>query len=128
MVAVIVLLPAVLLIAFSLTYDWSGKVRASEEAVAVAQQAARAGVNEGMAPDTHQGGVGAAPSLDPAAARQGAQAFLTQAGVQGTVSVTGDRVVVTTQVDYQPKYLTMVGTLTGKGRGEASPEGQGSGA
>ena len=103
MVAVIVLLPAVLLIAFSLTYDWSGKVRASEEAVAVAQQAARAGVNEGMAPDTHQGGVGA-PSLDPAAARQGAQAFLTQAGVQGTVSVTGDRVVVTTQVDYPVSY------------------------
>lgn len=115
-IALVFLVPVLVMLGVGLTYDWSGKVRASEEAVAVAQQAARAGADAGAASSISSAAV---TSINPAKARQGAVEFLAQAGVEGSVTILGEQVVVTTTVPYQARFLP-VGTLTG--RGEASAE------
>lgn len=115
-IGLMLLVPVLMLLGVGLTYDWSGKVRASEEAVAVAQQAARAGADAGAASSMT---ASSASSVNPARARQGAADFLARAGVEGSVSIVGDQVIVSTTVPYQAKFLP-VGTLMG--RGEASAE------
>ena len=115
-IALVILAPILLLASFGLTHDWGGKVRAAEEAVAVAEQAARAGVDAGTQ-------AGAAKSgrvrLDRYQAERAARRFIERAGVQGTVTTGADRVAVEVTVDYEPKFLP-VGTLHGRGSGEAT--------
>ena len=115
-IALVILAPLLLMAAFGLTHDWGGKVRAAEEAVAVAQQAARAGVDAGTQAAAAKSGK---VRLDRYQAERAARRFIERAGVQGTVTTTADRVAVEVTVDYEPKFLP-VGTLHGRGSGEAT--------
>ncbi|MCV7576382.1 hypothetical protein AB0O26_09855 [Micrococcus luteus] len=115
-IGLVLLAPVVLLAGFGLTHDWAGKVQASEQAVTIAQQAARAGANAGAAGEL--GSSGKASKLNTAKASQAAQEFLNRSGAQGTVSVDPRQVRVSATVDYQPKFLP-VGPLQGHGEGTA---------
>lgn len=115
-VGLVILVPIVLMAGFGLTYDWAGKVRASEEAVTVAQQAARAGANAGAVGEL--GSSGEQSKINAVKARQAAQEFLNRSGAQGTVSVNGQQVQVSATVLYQPKFLP-VGPLEGRGKGSS---------
>ena len=84
-IGLVLLAPIVLLAGFGLTHDWAGKVQASEQAVTIAQQAARAGANAGAVGEL--GSSGKASKLNTAKASRAAQEFLNRSGVQGTVSV-----------------------------------------
>lgn len=112
-ILVLLLVPVVLLIAYGLSVDWAGKVRASEEAVTIALQAARSGANAGI---DSAAGEGEGVQLNRAEARRAAQAFLSQSGATGTVTVTNTQVIVDAAVDYTPKFIP-VGTLSGEGTG-----------
>ena len=114
-VALVIIVPMLMLATFGLTHDWAGKVRASEEAVTIAQQAARAGANAGAQAKVSSG---KAVTLDRAAAQRAAQAYLARSGAQGSVSVNAREVSVSTTVDYHPQFLP-VGTLHGRGEGTA---------
>lgn len=115
-IGLLLLVPALLLAGFGLTVDWAGKVQASEQAVVVAQQAARAGANAGASGDL--GSSAEQSRLDTVRARQAAQEFLAGSGAQGTVAVTATQVTVNATVTYQPKFLP-VGPLEGEGQGAA---------
>ena len=61
--------------------------------------------------------------MDPAAAARAARAYLEAAGVEGTVSVRGNAVQVSTRVTYRPVFLGVagVGPLTVTGSASARP-------
>ena len=67
---VLMLVPIIVLVGFGIGIDWNGKVRASEEAVTIAHQAARAGANAGT---TAGAARGEDITLDRAAAARAAQ-------------------------------------------------------
>lgn len=112
----VMLVPIIFAVGVGLTFDWAGKVRATEEAVVLAQQAARAGVNAGLYGDS---GAGTAAQLDRGQATRATQAFLAQAGASGVVTTTNEKVRVEVTVDYEPRFIP-TGTLHGRGTGEAS--------
>jgi hypothetical protein len=58
--------------------------------------------------------------VDPGAAGRAARAYLAAAGVQGTVSVSGGLVTVSTRVEYRPVFLSLVGVGPVAVTGEAS--------
>jgi hypothetical protein len=62
-------------------------------------------------------------SLDPAAAARAARSYLDAADVDGTVSVRGNAVQVSTSITYQPVFLGIagVGPLTVTGSASARP-------
>jgi hypothetical protein len=62
-------------------------------------------------------------SIDPAAAARAARAYLAAAGVDGTVTVEGNAVRVSTSLAYQPVFLGVagVGPLTVTGSASARP-------
>lgn len=107
-----------MMIVAGLVVDGGGKLRALQEADAVAAEAARAG---GQALDVAEAARGGAIAVDPAAAVAAATAYLSAAGVTGTVTVLdGQRLQVSTSIDYQPVFLSVigVGTLTANGEAE----------
>lgn len=112
---VLMLVPVIVLAGFGLGIDWNGKVRASEEAVTIAHQAARAGANAGI---TAGAGRGEDVQLDRAAASRAAQGMITEAGATGTVNITPTQVTVNVEVPYTPKFIP-TGVLTGRGQGTA---------
>lgn len=114
-VGLVLLVPVILLAGFGLTHDWAGKVRASSEAVTIAQQAARAGANAGAQADV---GSAEVSTLNPAQASQAARDYLARTGAEGTVHATATAVTVNVTVSYQPKFLPL-GSLEGKGEGTA---------
>ena len=109
---VLVLVVAVLAM-IGLSVDGGGKVRALERADNLAAEAARAAGQALQGPQAIQGGP---KVIDPAAAVTAAYAYLTAAGVDGTVTVWPDRrhVTVTVTITYRTVFLPLVGidTLT----------------
>jgi hypothetical protein len=109
-----------LLAMIGLVVDGGTKVRAIQQADRLAAEAARAA---GQAIDVPAAVVGDAPTVQPGAAAAAAQAFLTSAGVDGTVSVLdgGRRVAVTTTVAEDTVFLGLIGIhrVQATGRAEA---------
>jgi Flp pilus assembly protein TadG len=109
-----------LLAAVGLVVDGGGKVRALQRADEAAREAARAGSQMLDVPSAVRGnGV----RVDPAAAARAARAYLDAAGVEGTVTVRGNTVQVSTTLTYRPVFLSVagVGPLTVTGSATARP-------
>ncbi|GAA0611725.1 TadE/TadG family type IV pilus assembly protein [Streptomyces crystallinus] len=94
-----------------LAVDGGSKMRATERADYIAGEAARAG---GQAISPTDAISGTATVLDAQAAAAAAQAYLSAAGVTGTVSVSdnGTRLRVTVTGSYRTKFLPAVGIGT----------------
>lgn len=108
----------VMMMLVGLAVDLGGQVHAKQRAHDVAAQAARAGGQQLQAAPAIQGQFLA---VDVAAAKRAAQAYLSAAGVSGTVSVTGgDTITVSVTDTYQPTLLTFIGVRTLTVTGEAS--------
>jgi hypothetical protein len=98
-----------LLLMTGLVTDGAGMLAAKREAIDHANAAARAGaqaVDEAALRATRS------VRIDPGPAAAAAQQYLASTGHEGTVSVQGDRVVVTVSVSYRPQILSLVGVGT----------------
>jgi len=96
--AFVAILASAFLLCLGLVTDGGGLLRARNEAATLAQEAARAGVQQLDWASYREGTSEVA--LDPSAASAAAQSFLNAAGATGTVSVSGDTVIVTCSVGY----------------------------
>jgi Flp pilus assembly protein TadG len=98
----------VLLGIIGLVLDGGGKMRATERADSLAMEAAR---SAGQALDPAAAITGTDYRVDPQAAQAAAYAYLHQAGVSGTVSISADRTTITVTVSetYSTKFLPVVG-------------------
>ncbi len=85
--------------------DTGGKLQAANRAEAVAGEAARAGAN---ALDYSPSKIGDI-HLGFARAQNAAEKYISVAGFQGEVTVTGREVTVTTTGTYKPVFLTAIG-------------------
>nr|WP_232238687.1 hypothetical protein [Nocardiopsis dassonvillei] len=101
--------------------DGGGLMRARNEAATLAQEAARAGVQQ-LDWSSYREGTNEV-ALDPSAASAAAQSFLNAAGATGTVAVSGDTVTVTCSVDYSFTLLPM-GSTTVDATATARPHTQ----
>lgn len=108
---VAIIAPA-LLVLIGLVVDGGGQLAAARQAEGVAAQAARAGVD--ATPATLNGG------LSPQFAKQAAEQHLRDAGVAGTVTVSGGIVAVHTTVTYRTVFLGLIGVHALEGEGQAS--------
>jgi hypothetical protein len=107
------------LIMVGLAVDVAGHLHAMQESRAVAREAARAG---GQQVQTPAGVRGLGAVADPGSAAAAANAYLSQAGVAGSASVTGpDSITVTVISTYPTLFLSVVGvgTLSATGTAEA---------
>jgi hypothetical protein len=106
-----------LIVIIGLTVDGSGRFRMMQRADNIAAEAARAG---GQAINAGQAISGGAKVVDPALAVTAAQAYMTSAGVTGTVEVAADRqhLTVTVTIPYNTVMLSYIGvdqvTVTGR--------------
>jgi hypothetical protein len=104
-----------MLVVIGLVVDGGGKVRALQEADAVAAEAARHG---GQAVQAGTAIRGQDTVVDPPLAIAAAERYLAAAGVSGSVDiVAGTRLRVTTTTTYTPVFLHVIGigsmTVTG---------------
>lgn len=113
----VIVLVVALIAAIGLVVDGGGKIRALERADEAAREAARAGSQMLDVPAAVRG---ERVDLDPGAAGRAARAYLAAAGVEGTVSVSGPLVTVSTRVVYRPVFLGFVGVGPMTVTGEAS--------
>jgi hypothetical protein len=102
----VVVLVVALLAAIGLVVDGGGKIRALEHADEAAREAARAGSQMLDIPAAVRG---QRVDVDPGAAGRAARAYLDAAGVEGSVSVSGALVTVSTRVVYRPVFLGFIG-------------------
>lgn len=97
----------VMMMLVGLAVDLGGQVHAQQRAHDIAAQAARAGGQRVEAAPAIEGRF---LSVDTAAARSAAKAFLAAAGFEGTVVITGgDTITVTVTDAYSPKFLGIIG-------------------
>ncbi|MFI2373173.1 TadE/TadG family type IV pilus assembly protein [Streptomyces sp. NPDC018833] len=107
-----------LIVMIGIAVDGGGKMRATERADALAQEAARAGGQELDAGDAITAD---RIAVDPTAARAAALDYLRQAGARGTVTVSDDGKTLTITVDgeYRTRFLPVIGvtgmSVTGHG-------------
>jgi hypothetical protein len=113
----VIVLAVALLAAVGLVVDGGGKIRALERADEAAREAARAGTQMLDVPAAVRG---ERVEVDPAAAGRAARTYLAAAGVEGTVSVSGATVTVSTRIVYRPVFLGLVGVDPMPVTGEAS--------
>ncbi len=115
----VVFVTALILVA-GLVLDGGLALAAKVRAIHTAEEAARAGA---QAVDLAGYRADGRVRLDPAGARQRAQAFLTAAGATGTVVVTGTRVTVTVHATVHTQLLSLAGLgrleVSGVGAAEA---------
>ncbi len=104
-VFVAVIVPALIAVA-GIVLDLGLAMNARVHALAVAEEAARAGAG---ALDPVQLRHGGRPSLDPQRAQAAARSYLTGVGESGTVSATADIVTVTVRVQQPAELLRLVG-------------------
>jgi Flp pilus assembly protein TadG len=117
-VSVFAVIAATILVMFvGVAVDLSGKVHTLQRAQDIARQAARAAGEAAYAPSAIKG---EAASVDPARAVQAGQAYLSAAGISGTVSVVGDTVTVQTTTTYTPVILSLAGVGTQTVTGEST--------
>lgn len=108
----------IMIVLVGMAVDLGGKVHTQQQARNVAAQAARSGAQEVQSASTVRGGV---PRAAIGAAKAAARSYLAQAGVQGTVSVSGgDTVVVEVSDTYDSKFLSIINLDTLRVTGEAS--------
>lgn len=108
-----------LVLCVGIAVDLGGQVHAQQRARGIAAQAARTAGEEVAAAQAIRGQT---PTVDVAAAKRAASAYLSQAGVTGTVSVRSGNVLDVTVTDtYTPMFLSsiVVGTLTVTGHSSA---------
>ena len=109
----------IMVVMVGLAVDLGGQVHAQQRARDVAAQAARTGGEQVVAPSAVRGlGV----QVNGAQAVTAARAYLSSAGVTGTVSiVSGTTLVVTTTDTYNTKFLSIIGlsSMPVAGRAEA---------
>jgi Flp pilus assembly protein TadG len=119
--AFVVTFAAALILLAGLVLDGGLVLAAKRRAINEAEAAARAGAQQ-IAVDVYrsQGRL----VLDPARARAAARSYLAATGDAGTVSVAGDRVVVTVRVTQPMQILGAVGLgpATVSGHGAATAE------
>jgi hypothetical protein len=113
----VIVVAVALLAAVGLVVDGGGKIRALERADEAAREAARAGTQMLDIPAAVRG---ERIEVDPAAAGRAARTYLAAAGVEGTVSVSGSVVTVSTRTVYRPVFLGLVGVGPMAVTGEAS--------
>ncbi|AXI81167.1 hypothetical protein C7M71_004645 [Peterkaempfera bronchialis] len=110
-----------LLAVVGIVIDCGGRLRAIENADALAQEAARAA---GQQLDTGAALSGGPPVVDPAAARSAAQQYLAANGVHGNAVVAADGRTIHVTVDgtYDTALLGVIGigSMTVHGEGRAS--------
>jgi Flp pilus assembly protein TadG len=116
----VVVVTTALLVAIGLVVDGGGKIRALERADEAAREAARAGSQMLDVPAAVRG---QSVTLDTPSATRAARAYLDAAGVDGTVTVSGGVVAVSTRVTYRPVLLAVagVGPMTVTGAASARP-------
>lgn len=126
--AFVVTMMSALLLMGGLVFDGGKTLTAKRQAINEAEAAARAGA---QSLDTSAYRTTGVVSLDPAAARQAALAYLSATGDSGTVQVQGDEVRVTVTHIEPTSILSIAGvrqfTVTGTGvahavRGVEVPE------
>jgi Flp pilus assembly protein TadG len=101
----VVIVPALLLVA-GLVLDLGLAMNARVRALAVAEEAARAGAG---ALDPAQLRHGDRPTLDPVRAQAAARSFLAAAGDEGTVTATTGLVTVTIKAYQHAELLRLIG-------------------
>lgn len=107
----------VMMLLVGLAVDLGGQVQAQQRAHDVAAQAARTGGQQVQAAPAIEGRY---LGVDTAAARAAAERYLTAAGVDGTVSITGgDTITVHVTDTYSPRFLGFLGDLTVTGDASA---------
>jgi Flp pilus assembly protein TadG len=114
-----ILVPALLII-IGLTVDGGGKIRATERANRIAQEAARAG---GQQLDAAKAISGTAIAVDPAKAVAAANTYLTAAHATGTAQVSSDGRTITVTVTgpaYQTQFFSLVGISSLSVHGQAT--------
>jgi Flp pilus assembly protein TadG len=113
-----VLMLALLLFA-GLVIDGGRKLNATQKAYAIAQEAARAGADQVNTSAAYSSGTF---KVSPQQALAAARAYLTSAGYQGSVSVSGNKITVTAWVVERTTILSLIGigTLKSEGRAVAS--------
>jgi Flp pilus assembly protein TadG len=104
-VFVAVIVPALIAVA-GMVLDLGLAMNARVHALAVAEEAARAGAG---ALDPVQLRHGGRPSLDPQRAQAAARSYLAGIGESGTVSATTDVVTVTVKIQQPTELLRLVG-------------------
>ena len=104
----VVIVASALLVFAGLVVDGAGKIRALQRADHVALEAARAGAQQIDIPNAAKG---QNARIVPSQARTAANAYLSAAGMSGSVTLTNSnqRVVVTTRETYDPVVLGIVG-------------------
>lgn len=110
----------ILILGVGIAVDLTGQVHAQTRANDLANEAARAGAQQLNEDTAITGGGGA--SLDTAAAREAASAYLASAGLGApTLRVSDDVVEVTVETQYETKFLSIIGltTMRAQGTGEA---------
>ncbi len=108
-----------LVLCVGIAVDLGGQVHAQQRARSIAAQAARTAGEEVAAAQAIRGET---PTVDVAAAKRAASAYLNRAGVTGTVTVRSGNVLDVTVTDtYTPMFLTTIGigTLTVTGHSTA---------
>lgn len=96
--------------------DGQGKTQTFQEALTVAQSAARAGTNAATGTSVN----GDAFDLSIPAAVSAAENYITAAGATGAVTVNGNEVFVTVDMAYTPRILWMIGPLPVQATGSAA--------
>lgn len=106
-----------LLLGIGLISDGASKIRAGRKVTLAASEAARA-ASQHLQPGVV---IGQDAQVDPAKGAAAARSYLRAAGVNGTVSVTGDTVRITTTLAWRPEFyggLFSGSTLTGTATAE----------
>lgn len=100
----VVFVPALILV-IGLVVDGAGKIQANEHAQSIASGASRAAANALASQVVVNGGLG----LDTTRARNAALDYIDTAGMNGTVTVTGNEIQVTVGTSYATKFISIVG-------------------
>jgi Flp pilus assembly protein TadG len=112
----IAVLGIALLVAIGLVVDGGRYITAAQLADNAAGEAGRAAGQH----ITGQAVTGQAPQADAARAVQAAQNYLAAAGVDGTVTVAGDEITISTTVRRKPVLLTVAGVSSITATGTAT--------
>lgn len=97
----------VMMVLVGLAVDLGGQVHAQQRARDLAAQAARTGGQQVQAAPAIEGRY---LNVDASAARSVAEAYLSAAGIDGTVSISGgDTITVNVTDTYEPRFLALLG-------------------
>lgn len=100
-IPMMVILAIAMMIIGGAVVDGDGKTQTLQQALTVAQGAARAGTNAATGNSVN----GDAFTLSPDAAVTAAENYISAAGVRGSASIIDNQVYVTVQETYTPKIL-----------------------